>query len=312
MGSAGKENLAAEVPEKMRVTAITGPEENEAQQASEGARLEVAVTPGPEEAAAEGKSEEGSTQQAPGGALEGAKGPKKEEAPAPVACVAGVPREPASGREVARITRPGGRTPPETLEQVNQQYLKSKYKFKEGAPLKEYLQQRVSSFREPCTLVEILTWLKEIIRDNLLFDERNPAMIVGDASLEAALRSKKVHVNDIRSVVVQQLTMVEAKQGPWNSATLMRGMTRLASMPTHPRPEGQATTTPAGAPRARAISLIPMPAGAVVLHSPNSGVPRDSGTVVPARPLMLSNSFPGLQQEIGVVSYTYPARSAAA
>jgi hypothetical protein len=195
---------------------------------------------------------------------------------------------------------------------VNQQYLKSKYKFKEGAPLKEYLQQRVSSFREPCTLVEILTWLKEIIRDNLLFDERNPAMIVGDASLEAALRSKKVHVNDIRSVVVQQLTMVEAKQGPWNSATLMRGMTRLASMPTHPRPEGQATTTPAGAPRARAISLIPMPAGAVVLHSPSSGVPRDSGTVVPARPLMLSNSFPGLQQEIGVVSYTYPARSAAA
>jgi hypothetical protein len=71
-------------------------------------------------------------------------------------------------------------------------------KFKEGAPLKEYLQQRVSSFREPCTLVEILTWLKEIIRDNLLFDERNPAMIVGDASLEEALRSKKVHVNDIR------------------------------------------------------------------------------------------------------------------
>ena len=82
---------------------------------------------------------------------------------------------------MARITRPVGRTPPETLEQVNQQYLKSKYKFKEGAPLKEYLQQRVPNFREPCTLVEVLTWLKEIIRDNLLFDERNPAMIVGDA-----------------------------------------------------------------------------------------------------------------------------------
>jgi hypothetical protein len=43
------------------------------------------------------------------------------------------------------------------LEQVNQQYLKSKYKFKEGAPLKEYLQQRISSFREPCMLVEVLT-----------------------------------------------------------------------------------------------------------------------------------------------------------
>ncbi len=112
MGSAGKENLTAEVPEKIRITATTGPEENEAQQASEGARAEVAVTPGPEEAVAEGKSEEGSTQQAPGGALEGARGPKKEEAPAPVACVAGVPREPASGGEVARIARSSGRTLP--------------------------------------------------------------------------------------------------------------------------------------------------------------------------------------------------------
>ncbi len=96
---------------------------------------------------------------------------------------------------------------------MNQQYLKSKYKFKEEAPLKEYLQQRVTGFREPCTLVEVLTWLKEIIRDNLLFDERNPSMIVGDAPLEVALRSKRVHVNDIRGVVVQQLTMVEARQG---------------------------------------------------------------------------------------------------
>jgi hypothetical protein len=195
---------------------------------------------------------------------------------------------------------------------VNQQYLKSKYKFKEGAPLKEYLQQRVPSFREPCTLVEVLTWLKEIIRDNLLFDERNPAMIVGDAPLEAALRNKKVHVNDIRSVVIQQLIMVEARQGPWNSALLLRGMTRLESMLTQSRPEGQIVATPAGAPRARALSLIPMPAGAVVLHSPNSGAPRGPGTEVPARPLMMSSSAPGLQQEIGVVSYTFPARPAAA
>ncbi len=56
---------------------------------------------------------------------------------------------------MARVARPGGRTPPETLEQVNKQYLKSKYKFKEGAPLKEYLQQRIPSFREVCTLAEV-------------------------------------------------------------------------------------------------------------------------------------------------------------
>jgi hypothetical protein len=312
MGPAGKENLAAEAPEAVRVTVATGPEEKEAQQAPEGSRAEVAVTPGPEEAVMEGKPEEGGTQQAPGGALGSAWGPRKEEAPAPVACVAGVPREPVSGREVARVTRPGGGTPPETLEQVNQQYLKSKYKFKEGAPLKDYLQQRVASFREPCTLVEVLTWLKEIIRDNPLFDERNPAMIVGDAPLEAALRNKKVHVNDIRSVVMQQLTMVEARQGPWNQALLLRGMARLESMSTPSRPEGQAVATPASVPRVRAIGLIPIPTGAVVLHSPNSGIPRNSGVEVPARSLRLDNSAPKLQHEIGVVSYTFPERSAAA
>ncbi len=206
-----------------------------------------------------------------------------------MACVTGVPREPASGGEVARITQPGGRTPPETLEQVNQQYLKSKYKFKEGAPLKEYLQQRIPSFREPCTLVDVLTWLKEIIRDNLLFDERNPAMIVGDAPLEAALRKKKVHVNDIRSVVIQQLTMVEARQGPWNPAMLIRGMTRLGRVPVVPRPEVRAVTAPASVPGVRVMSLTEVPARSVVMHSPIHGIP----------------------QEIGTVSYTAPSRPAA-
>ncbi len=93
--------------------------------------------------------------QAPGGALGGAWGTRKEETPAPVACVAGVPREPVSGREVAQATRPRGRTPPETLEQVNQQYLKSKYKFKEGAPL-QYLQQNLDIVGIPHSVLQVL------------------------------------------------------------------------------------------------------------------------------------------------------------
>ncbi len=88
----------------MRVAVATGPGEKEARQAPEGTRAEVAVTPRPEEAVVEGKPGEGGARQAPGGALESARGPKKEETSAPVACVAGVPREPASGREVARVT----------------------------------------------------------------------------------------------------------------------------------------------------------------------------------------------------------------
>ena len=307
MESAGKENLAVKVPGGAGDIVVTVPEEEEARQASEGTRAETMATPEANEAAVPGKPEETGLPQASGGALGGAQETKGAETPAPVACVAGVPREPASGRGAAQVARPRGRTPPETLEQVNQQYLGSKYKFKEGAPLKEYLQQKVTSFREPCTLTKVLTWLKEIIRDNLLFDERNPSMIVGDAALEAALKRKRVHVNDIRSVVVHQLVLVEAREGPWSQALLLRGMARLENMPVPPRPEGPTAATPVSALGTRAIGYIPIPPGAVVLHSPGSGASQNPSRDIPAGLLRIDNPMPGLQQEIGVVSYTYPA-----
>ncbi len=153
--------------------------------------------------------------------------------------------------------------------------------------------------------MEVLTWLKEIIRDNLLFDERNPAMIVGDAPLEAALRKKKVHANNIQSVVIEQLTMVEARQGPRNPAMLIGGMTRLGRVPAGPRPEVRAAATPASTQGARVVSLVELPTGSVVLHSPASGI-----TEVPARSVVMHNPLPGIQQEIGTVSYTAPARPA--
>ncbi|MFO0006627.1 MAG: hypothetical protein ACK559_36470, partial [bacterium] len=118
------------------------------------------------------------------------------------------------------------------------------------------------------------------------------------------MRNQRVHVNDIRSVVVQQLTMVEARQGLWNQALLLRGMARLESMSTSSRPEEQVTATPVSVPRARATGLIPMPPGAVVIHSPNSGISQGASMEVPARSLRLDTPIPGLQQEIGVVSYT--------
>jgi hypothetical protein len=43
--------------------------------------------------------------------------------------------------------------------------------------------------------------LKIIIRDTLLFDENNPAMIIGDPPLEAALGKKEVYVREIRDIV---------------------------------------------------------------------------------------------------------------
>ncbi len=49
-----------------------------------------------------------------------------------------------------------------------------------------------------------------------------------------------------------------------------------------------------------------------MLHSPGSGTSQSPSMEIPAGLLRLDNPIPGLQQEIGVVSYTFPARSAAA
>jgi hypothetical protein len=106
-------------------------------------------------------------------------------------------------------------------------------------------------------------------------------------------------------VVIQQLTMVEARQGPWNPAMLIGGMTRLGRIPVSSRPEAQAATAPAGAHGARVVSLTEVPAGFIVLHSPAPGI-----TEVPARSIVMHNPLPGIQQEISAVSYTAPARPA--
>jgi hypothetical protein len=70
---------------------------------------------------------------------------------------------------------------------LNHHILHSFYEFREGSPLQEYLRQRVSIFQGRHTLYEILTMLNIIFRDNLLFDENNPTMILGNLPLEAAL-----------------------------------------------------------------------------------------------------------------------------
>jgi hypothetical protein len=121
------------------------------------------------------------------------------------------------------------------MHEINQQILNSKYKFKEGAPLKEYLRQRVPNFGEAYTLREVLTMLKKIIRDNLLFDENNPSMIVGDAPLEAALGRREMDVNEIRGVVQRQLTLVEAGPGPLAECMLAESLAMVRGTSSNPR-----------------------------------------------------------------------------
>jgi hypothetical protein len=218
----------------------------------------------------------------------------------PVACVSGVPREPVKAGTVVRVTPTGSgsEVPRGITHEINQQYLRSKYKFKEGAPLKEYLRQRVPGLGDTCTLWEVLTRLKEIIRDNLLFDENNPAMIVGDAPLEAALGKKEVHVNEIRGVVQRQMMLVEACQGPLSARMLAGALITERAAPSNPCPETRAATAQANAPRGRVLDLTEILGGSVMAYRPApSNNSRIIGTV----------SFTPPQQGSGIAAAPQPA-----
>jgi hypothetical protein len=188
-------------------------------------------------------------------------------------------REPAHTGVVERVAPAGSSSngPRSIMHEINQQILNSKYKFKEGAPLKEYLRQRVPNFGEAYTLREVLTMLKEIIRDSLLFDESNPSMIFGDAPLEAALGRREVDVNEIRGVVQRQLMLVEAGPGPLAESMLADSLAMVRGASSNPRSEARAVAAPANIPTGRVVDFPRLPSGSVVTIRPAAG---DSSRII--------------------------------
>jgi hypothetical protein len=213
----------------------------------------------------------------------------------PVACLSGIPRDLAQAGTVQRVAPTGSGINPRSISnEINQQVLHSKYKFKENAPLKEYLRQRVPAFREVHTLREMLTMLKDIIRDNFLFDENNPSMIDGDPPLEAALGKREVSVNEIRSVVHRQLTLVEVCPGPLAVNVLAGGMAMLTGAVSAPRAEGR--TAP---------GLVSTPNGGAIMDFRR--IP--SGSIVTLEEVRAAGSAPGERTRIiGTVTYVPQAR----
>jgi hypothetical protein len=120
-----------------------------------------------------------------------------------VACVNSTPRDPAHAGAIQRVIPTGGNggQPSFSASQINHQILHSLYKFKEGAPLGEYLRRKVPTLRGKHTFYEVLMMLKIIIQDNLLYDENNPSVIVGDPALEATLGKKEVYVGEDRDII---------------------------------------------------------------------------------------------------------------
>jgi hypothetical protein len=122
-------------------------------QEAQGKENRAVATSCPGKAAVALVAEGSETQRALTETQKGVEDSKGESAQAPVACVTGVPRGPVSAGELVRVTpsESDGGSSRGILHEINQQYLRSKYKFIEGAPLKEYLRQRVPNFGETCT-----------------------------------------------------------------------------------------------------------------------------------------------------------------
>ena len=92
--------------------------------------------------------------------------------------------------------------------ETNAALLHTLFKFNPNSNLKDYLAIKTGTPKLYCTLVEILTALKHIIREEELFDKNNPSCILCSAELEVALGLKSLHVTEVRDTVLAQLTRV--------------------------------------------------------------------------------------------------------
>jgi len=81
----------------------------------------------------------------------------------------------------------------------------SYYTFKVGSPLKDYILRKTHTLREGYMLIELIFILKRIIKDELMYDIRNPDVAIFDRDLEKALNMRALHMTEIKGVVNFQL-----------------------------------------------------------------------------------------------------------
>ena len=85
------------------------------------------------------------------------------------------------------------------------------YTFKSQSRLEIYLKSKCNFSKTKFTLREILYLLRDIIKNEELFDKRNPAVIICSPELEESLDLKALHVTQIKHAVIKQLNPMEEK-----------------------------------------------------------------------------------------------------
>ena len=92
--------------------------------------------------------------------------------------------------------------------ELNKTLLNTFFEFNPHSELRMLLINKTGVEKNYYSLCEILTFLKNIIKEEELFDHTNPSIVICSKELERALNCKACHVSEIRDLVMSQITKI--------------------------------------------------------------------------------------------------------
>ena len=105
--------------------------------------------------------------------------------------------------------------------ELNNTLLNTLFRFKRYSKLKSFISNKTGVTKRYYRLIDILNSLKKIIREENLFDQTNPSIILCSPELEGAINQKALHVTEVRDHVLVQLIRVCNKNMIENSAQIV-------------------------------------------------------------------------------------------
>ena len=90
--------------------------------------------------------------------------------------------------------------------ELNKTILNTIYRFHQPSRLEEFLTMKTGTKKDCYTLVELLTTVRNIVRDENMFDANNPEIILCSPELEKAWDMKALHISSIRNLVLSHVT----------------------------------------------------------------------------------------------------------
>ncbi len=122
------------------------------------------------------------------------------------------------------------------------------YEFVPGAPLRRFIYNVKKTIKIYYQLHEVITLVREIIRDNCLYDKTNTAVIVCDSELEKVFNTNGMHVSELKGKIMEQLILVtEPLQGhlraAWQRYVDERAAGAIAPAVVEPEQKEETATT---------------------------------------------------------------------